>query len=635
MPSSADNPPTTGEKWWCPRHLVVTIEGPRHPRGEVVVAKPFARLGRDQRSEIELADAGVLPCQVYLHATNEGVYCTGLAAGSRNGWLLPSTTLEIGPFRVRACLGGAGEMGGAGEIGLSGSPDPQSKGSAGPRVPRIRMFTDKSRTSHADILLQRQLTLIGRQMPATWRIKHPTISRAHGAVVWDGTELWLIDFFSSNGTRLGESRCDAGPVRTGQEFRLGTVTCCYLDVQPAVATGEQVGATDSSDSGSTRLPPFVGAEGRAEDAAREHRLDTPQLQDEHLSPPHVPGGGVGRGAPGSRPDLAPSEGPLSDAAAPAALVETRPLTGDTKFVDRPVRSQEDRLAAVEVELAAQREVAAARAARIDSELAMLRQELERLEAALRHQRESDRDYRAQVAELRERVLRELAQIGEQTQLVRQACDVRPWEGGLARLADDTVRRCAELERQVQEGLRLASDKLAAVEGTMIAKIAELRSRQDRQREDRFAGLGDDSESVLSVELVKEEWPAPEEDQPGDVRTAGSGPVADTSNTKEWPSSEEAGLRRSPPPRNLVEDGSSQWLLGDEFTHRLVDFQAKRERSAWQRRLLWTGAALASALVIVLAASLLRFWLNPDRAAGRGDAPAQQEEKSKAVEQGAG
>ncbi|HWB13178.1 MAG TPA: FHA domain-containing protein [Pirellulales bacterium] len=499
------------------------------------------------------------------------------------------------------------------------------------------MFTDKSRSSHADLVLQRQLTLIGRQTPATWRIKHPTISRAHGAVVWDGDDLWLIDFFSSNGTRLGENRCDASLVRMGQEFRVGTVTCCYLDVQTAAggSTGDQgVGGAEFSDSCSTRRAPVV--EGQADDLARERRVDAPQPQDEIIAPPHGTGGDAGRIVPGARPELPPvppSEWPSSGALAPAVLVETRPLTGDTKFVDRPVRSQEDRLAAVEVELAAQREVAAARAARIDSELFSLRQELERLEAALRQQRELDRDHRAQVAELRERVLRELAQIGEQTQLVRQAGDARPWEGALARLADDTVRRCAELDRQVREGLQSASRELASVEGTMIAKMAELRSRQARLAEERPSTAADDSESVLAVEPLRDDWA--EDDHPAETRSpAGSGPVDDAAGAVEWPSTQQARVGSKQPVTDRP-GGSAPWRLGEAFTHRLVDFQTKRERSAWQRRLLWTGAAVITAVVIVVVAGLLRSWLNADRADESSAAPSMPPAKSEAAEKDAG
>jgi hypothetical protein len=636
MPSSIDNPAMAAARWWCPRHIVVTVEGPEGPRGDVVITKPFARLGRDQRAEIELADASVLPCQVYLHATAEGLYCTGFAAGSQGGWLLPSTTFEVGPFRVRASLADFRPP-------AALPPDPQSKGTAGPRVPRIRMYTDKSRATHTDLLLQRRLTLIGRQTPATWRIKHPTISRAHGAVVWDGADLWLIDFFSSNGTRLGENRCDAGLVRPGQEFRIGTIACCYLDVLPAVgaSTGDQAaGAGDFSDSQSTRRPSKLAFDRQEDDTAQEHRVDGPRPQDEMVAPPHAtPGSGLPKALP---PDLASpppraTPAPSADVPAPAALVETRPLTGDTKFVDRPQRPLEERAMAAELELAAQRESAATRAARVDSELLALRQEFERLEAALRQERDSHRDHRAQVAELRERVLRDVAQIGEQTQLLRQACDARPWEGSLARLADDTVRRCAELERQIGEGLQSAAQKLATVEGTMIAKVAELRSRQDGLGEKRPVAAGDDPENVLSVEPLAGTWESSQgrpREMPAPVEHAPDG--APRTSRSPWRAAEDArpiSIEAPAASGTPAADGSPQWLLGEEFTHRLADLNAKRERSDWQRRLLWTGVALVSALVIVLAASLLRFWLHPNQgaegaaASGKPEAKASQEKPS--------
>ncbi|HEV3022536.1 MAG TPA: hypothetical protein VGX76_08710, partial [Pirellulales bacterium] len=384
----------------------------------------------------------------------------------------------------------------------------------------------------------------------------------------------------------------------------------------------------------------VAFDRQADETARERRVDEPRQQDEMVAPPHATPRSGGRPVRASAADLpSPPLGdgtaPSAEVAGPAALVETRPLTGDTRFVDRPQRSLEERVAAVELDLAAQRDLATARAARGDSELIALRHELERLEAALRQERDAHRDHRAQVAELRERVLREMSQIGEQTQLLRQARDARPSDGSLARLADDTVRRCAEIERNLREGLQSASDKLATVEGTMIAKMAELRSRQDRLGE-RRSPVADDSDNVLSAEPPAGAWEGSDDSQSQEVLAGveSASDEAPKASYSRWRSDDPEEIAVEPPAaregrasEGPADDGSPQWLLGEEFTHRLVDLKAKRERSAWRHRLLWTGVAVASALLIVLTASLLRFWLHPNRSGESGAALSQQEENS--------
>ncbi|HEV3339875.1 MAG TPA: FHA domain-containing protein, partial [Pirellulales bacterium] len=133
--------------------------------------------------------------------------------------------------------------------------------------------------------LRRQLTLLGRESPSTRRLNHPSISRVHCAVFWDGQELWLVDFFSSNGTRLAGTRFDSGRLLAGQEFKLGSVRIIYLgtkniDASDGSALDQPVGILEHNDD----------AEGNdsglrlAETEARSSALATLQaVRDEHFS----------------------------------------------------------------------------------------------------------------------------------------------------------------------------------------------------------------------------------------------------------------------------------------------------------------------------------------------------------------
>lgn len=592
MHSSTDNPATSAERWWCLRQIVVTVERPDGSQDDVLIAKPFARIGRDERSEVPLADAAVLPCHVYLHATTDGVYCAGLAPGSLSGWLLPATSLDVGPFRIRASLA-------EGQSSPRTPADPQAKGGAGPRLPRIRMFTDKTRSSHADFLLQRQLTFIGRQAPATWRIKHPAISRTHGAAVWDGAELWLVDFFSSNGTRLGDQRCDAALVPLGQEFRIGTVVCCYLDIQPAAAarSTEQPPATGQQPATGQPPPtdhqPVVISSGEDAPSHRdatqpstsnftpEHRLDAPQGENEAVAPPHAPAPGSGshvlRRPTAATPPLAgPADGSSThEVAAPAvaAMIETRPLAIDTKIVERPPpRVLEDRLAAVEAELAAHRDRLATRASRVDAELAEARKDLNRMELALREERESLREQRAETTAWRERALNEIAQLRQQ---------------------------------------------LSAVDGMTIAKIAELRARIELPTTERpYAATSSDRSGVVEASAWQpgQGCGEPAASSAREITLGMAGP-SDSDVRTEGPIWHQTGnlmdaaLSPSPGHSSAAQKTSSQRRLGEEFTDRLIDLHVKREKSVWKRRLLWTAGAVLLVVAIGVAAVLARSWLD--------------------------
>ncbi|HZY74234.1 MAG TPA: FHA domain-containing protein, partial [Edaphobacter sp.] len=94
--------------------------------------------------------------------------------------------------------------------------------------PHFRVVAGGHPARVTDLRLRRPLALLGREPPATRRIRHRSISRVHCAVFWDGQNLWMVDLFSSNGTRLAGRKFDAGRLEPGQEFRLGTVRFTYL-----------------------------------------------------------------------------------------------------------------------------------------------------------------------------------------------------------------------------------------------------------------------------------------------------------------------------------------------------------------------------------------------------------------------
>ncbi|HEV3345133.1 MAG TPA: hypothetical protein VG125_32450, partial [Pirellulales bacterium] len=143
--ASPPDTPNSASPLWSAQRLAVEVDGP-DGHLEVLVDKPFARVGRDQRSEVPISDGRLFPCHVYLHATDEGVYYVGLAPDVASGWLLPSEDVQVGPFRLRARL-------------IDGKPDRplpmdlQAKRTGVSQVPHLRAVSSSRAGRFTDLRL--------------------------------------------------------------------------------------------------------------------------------------------------------------------------------------------------------------------------------------------------------------------------------------------------------------------------------------------------------------------------------------------------------------------------------------------------------------------------------------------------
>jgi pSer/pThr/pTyr-binding forkhead associated (FHA) protein/chromosome segregation ATPase len=225
---------------WSARRIVVTVREPGREEMTISVDKPFARVGRDRRAEVYLDAPSALPCQLYLHATDDGIYCLNLSAEASSGWLTEGSTIELGACRLSAAFADD-------RPAIADLPDLSARhGAAGP-LPRLTIAVGRQETTIGEVVLHRQLTLVGRQPPGTLCVRHRTISRAHCVLFWEGGGLWLVDLLSSNGTRLNGERCGAGAVPQGATFKLGDVRFHF------VATTPRVHGRSRSDQGSGLL----------------------------------------------------------------------------------------------------------------------------------------------------------------------------------------------------------------------------------------------------------------------------------------------------------------------------------------------------------------------------------------------
>lgn len=203
--------------------MIVTVRGPGDAQISVHVPRPFARIGSDRFAEVCLPQGNLLPCNLYLHATAQGIYCLGLSESAPHGWLTPHTRAEIGPYRIKAVFDDEGPPPQAGEI------DPRKKSVLQVPTPLLRIQERNGTRKPVELTLNRPLTLVGRRSPSVFRMAHRTVSRVHCVLHWSGESLWAIDLLSANRTLLNSEPIEAALWNAGQQLSLGDYRIRYVD----------------------------------------------------------------------------------------------------------------------------------------------------------------------------------------------------------------------------------------------------------------------------------------------------------------------------------------------------------------------------------------------------------------------
>ncbi|HUY91841.1 MAG TPA: FHA domain-containing protein [Pirellulales bacterium] len=227
MDQSAKN---VGQRLWCSRGMIVTVCGPGDAQVSVHVPRPFARIGSDRYAEVSLPQGDLLPCNLYLHATANGIYCLGLSESAPNGWLTPHTRAEIGPYRIKAVFDDEGAP------PLAGDADPRKKGASPGPAPLLSIRERNGKRNPVELAVDRPLTVIGRRSPSVFRMAHRTVSRVHCVLYWNGRSLWAIDLLSANRTLLAQAPIEAAPWNAGQKLSLGDFRIRYLGLNDQAPT---------------------------------------------------------------------------------------------------------------------------------------------------------------------------------------------------------------------------------------------------------------------------------------------------------------------------------------------------------------------------------------------------------------
>jgi pSer/pThr/pTyr-binding forkhead associated (FHA) protein len=398
------------QQLWCNRQLHLAIEGPQG-RSEVVIGRPFARLGRNPASDVVLDSPWVAKRSLYLHATDEGVFCFYFQPEETSvphigQWLAPQQPVLVGPYRIFARLEGDQPAAPAG-AGLD------AWGTAAGPFPVFRIYSegkllDKRR-------FRARLNLVGRRHECALQVKGQEVSAFHCALYWHEGRMWCIDLNSSNGTLLNGHSASCAEVRLGDTLEIGEFQLHFHRLSRGGSRGLARPLADEPAVRAETLPHDSAGEVEAGDAQPDSASETDQDQVEPVPPAPL--------AMSSQPAPAAAEPMLPATTRPSALATPVETTRQELTVLRTRVEQLARLAQETSKRTAQQVVQQARDAfererqRIEQELARRAAELERDRLALEAQRtQAARELSTQVRQLRA----EAAQLVQQRQAMERA-----------------------------------------------------------------------------------------------------------------------------------------------------------------------------------------------------------------------
>lgn len=211
--------------FWCNRGMVISVQAADGTILSGEVDKPFARVGGEAASEVVLPGEGIPLRSLYLHATDDGVYCLNLdprqdGDSAPHGWLNGSSPVCVGQYLLQATL--SEEVNGvAGQV----SWKVNDRASAAPPALRLESRDGSRRATYR---LRRRLTLIGRLRPSKLRLHHRAVSAAHCVLFWDGHGLWTVDLLSGNGTLLNGQPIECAEVLSGDCIEVGPFLLTYV-----------------------------------------------------------------------------------------------------------------------------------------------------------------------------------------------------------------------------------------------------------------------------------------------------------------------------------------------------------------------------------------------------------------------
>ena len=218
------------DRFWCRQRIEVTIAG-SDGRRTAVVHKPFARVGSIEGSEICLDFAGAAARSLYLHATDQGIYCLPLSyrGTACHGWFGLNQAVPFGDWTVSARI--------VAETPAADAPKGllDAKGSAEPPLPILSVRHQGQEAFRYRVT--RELTIVGRRPRSHLRIKYPQMSNYHCVLYFHRGLLWVIDLLSTNKTFLDGQPIETAVLPLDGSISLGhSVELAFVALQPLAET---------------------------------------------------------------------------------------------------------------------------------------------------------------------------------------------------------------------------------------------------------------------------------------------------------------------------------------------------------------------------------------------------------------
>ncbi len=96
----------------------------------------------------------------------------------------------------------------------------------------LRMAIDEKDRRHQHVLSTGEI-VVGSSVDCDIQLSHPTVSRRHALILVGGSEAWLEDLDSSNGTRLdGTTVRERRPLLPGARIQFGDVRASIEEIAP-------------------------------------------------------------------------------------------------------------------------------------------------------------------------------------------------------------------------------------------------------------------------------------------------------------------------------------------------------------------------------------------------------------------
>jgi pSer/pThr/pTyr-binding forkhead associated (FHA) protein len=242
-----------------PLRLDVTApDGPGPERQ--VLNQPFALLGRHERADVCLQNAGVSRRHALVQMIAGRVFCLDLGSrtgthwdgeGQGHGWLPEQAPFRVGPYRLSL----AGETPDSTPLALDGW-NPFARGSIAKRaLPAVTLNILNNGTTVCRWRMNRVVALVGNAEICKVRLRGPGVSSFHCGLICTPAGVWVIDLKRQGGVHVNRTPVMHSLLEDGDRLQVGNYTICVAYASAGAPAASASGADGAALlSGQAALP---------------------------------------------------------------------------------------------------------------------------------------------------------------------------------------------------------------------------------------------------------------------------------------------------------------------------------------------------------------------------------------------